>query len=98
MGVVMKVRWQQMFPGQILNATLTTVPSQVSRTEQQVVLEIAGPAPMALYPGSASGVEVVEATPEEREALRRAGFDLGGASTQEPKAAPAKRPWWKFWG
>lgn len=100
----MKVRWEQVFPGQILDAALSTVPSQVSRTEAQVILEIAGPAPLALYPGSTSGVEILEATHADREALQQAGFDLPvptkrkGNPTQDQGDNPSDaRKWWQFW-
>jgi hypothetical protein len=74
-----KVRWQ-MFPGQVLEAALTSVPSQAGRGGQDTVLEIACGVPMVVYPGSAQGVELVAATPAEREALARAGFNLPGAT------------------
>jgi hypothetical protein len=88
----MKVRWEQMFPGQTFEAFLSSTPSQISRDEEQVVLEIAAPAPLLLEPGNLRGVEIVEATPEEIAALKAAGFDFPGA----PGGAPAKkRPWWR---
>jgi hypothetical protein len=94
-----------MFPGQTLDAVLSTVPSQFSRTEQQVVLTIVGPPPFALYPGSTSGVEILEATPAELEALRRAGFDFPLSNPQQQNSTPdrgdkpsdAKKKWWQFW-
>jgi hypothetical protein len=95
----MKVRWEQMFPGQTLDAALSTVPSQMSRSGD-VVLSINGPAPLVVYPGSARGVEIIEATPDELQALREAGFDLPSSTPPQPTSTPdagAGKKWWQFW-
>ena len=78
----MKVRWS-LFPGQVFEAVLSRVPSQVSQTGEDIVLEIqvsmpgmAGMAPTVLHTGSAAGVQIVEATDLELKNLQEAGFDL----------------------
>jgi hypothetical protein len=75
----MRVRCDWLFPGEVLEAVLVSAPSQVSRTERVVVLELIGPAPIQISPPAVDAI-VVEATPAEWEALRAAGYELQSAS------------------
>ncbi len=78
----MKVRCNHLKPGQTLAARLVEAPSFLSRDSTRTVLEMyVGGAPIQLEPPLAMGTEIVEATPEEWDRLREAGFDL-------PQAAP----------
>jgi hypothetical protein len=72
----MKIRWPGIFPGQVLEATMTETQDSVSRTGSQAVLTVtvAG-APILIYPPG-EGVEVIEASLSEKEALQRAGYSV----------------------
>jgi tetratricopeptide (TPR) repeat protein len=78
----MKVRCQRLFPGRILLAHLVERESLLGLGVTEWVLEFQAGAPVQVEPPSASGCEVVEATPEEWAALRAAGFDLPQAAAE----------------
>lgn len=64
----------------VFTATLVERPSMMSRTRDDVVLEIDAGVPMQVDPPSGLGTEVVEASPEEWARLDEAGYTLAKAT------------------
>jgi hypothetical protein len=84
-------RNQQIVPDQILAARLTSQPSRVDRSGVEEVLAVrVNDVEVRLMPPTASGSEVVFATPEDWVALRAAGYELPQAALV-PAPAAAKR-------
>ena len=75
----MRVRCDWLFPGEVFEAVLVSAPSRISRTSEETVLELRGPAPIQIAPPGTDAV-VVDATPAEWEALRAAGYELKSPS------------------
>lgn len=74
----MKIRAEMFFPGQVVDAQLVDAADQASRTGHTRRLEaVSGNTPIQLPPPTAFGAEIVEATLDERAALRDAGYELG---------------------
>lgn len=80
-GARVKVRSNAFFPGEIVGAVLVGSHDQTSRTATTTRLELRrGATPVQLPPPDAFGTEVVEATLEEWELLRAAGYQLRQAT------------------
>jgi hypothetical protein len=76
-----KVRCSFLNPGRTFTASLVESPSFVSRDSTRTVLELnVDGAPVQLEPPLALGTEVVEATLEEWDRLREAGYNLPRAA------------------
>ncbi len=72
----MRLKCMMLFPGQVVEARLVSAASQMSRTESDIRIEIAGPPPIQLPPPGALGAEIVEATRDEWTRMKSAGYDL----------------------
>lgn len=72
----MRIKCAMLFPGQVVEASLVSTPSQSSRSDTDVRLEAHGPPPVQLSPPNAFGTEIVQATPAEWAALKAAGYEL----------------------
>ncbi len=79
----MKIKCNAFFPGEVVEGVLVEQPSQTSRTQTDVRLELisGGGTPVQLPPPGAFGAEVVEATPAEWAALEASGYRLKPVTT-----------------
>ncbi len=76
----MKVRYS-LLPGEVVEAHIVSAPSMFSRDTRPILELDAGVKVQIEPPGT--GCELVEATPEERAALRDAGYELKDAELRE---------------